>query len=166
MESEEEKKKFLMKVGIISLMVLILIFWVLNIKNVFRYNAEVDAGQSNEQWKSIRADFNDTIDKMSSSLAEIEATNARLKAASSSLVNELILAASSSDMVIDSSSIPAVTDSVTSTTPTPTPTPIASSSPSEIKKDCPPYIDCMPTIGEAKPCEIPVGCEGITQIAY
>lgn len=160
MESEEEKKKFLMKVGIISLMILILVFWVLNIKNVFRHNTEVDAGQSNEQWKSIRTNFNDTIDKMSSSLAEIEATNARLKAASSSLVNEIIIAASSSDMIIDANTIPPVVDSGTSTAP------IASSSPSEIKKDCPPYIDCMPTIGEAKPCEIPVGCEGITQIAY
>jgi len=31
---------------------------------------------------------------------------------------------------------------------------------------CPEYIDCMPTIGPAKPCQIPPGCEGITQIAY
>lgn len=160
MESEEEKKKFLMKVGIISLMALILIFWVLNIKNVFRHNAEMNAENSNEQWESIRANFDETVDKMNKSLSEIEATNDRLKAASSSLVNELILTASSSDMLIDSKLIPTSTEPIASSTP------LSSSTPLEIKKDCPPYIDCMPTIGEAKPCEIPVGCEGITQIAY
>ncbi|MBN2884553.1 hypothetical protein JXE04_01365 [Patescibacteria group bacterium] len=31
---------------------------------------------------------------------------------------------------------------------------------------CPAYIDCMPTIGQVKPCVIPTGCEAITQIAY
>lgn len=32
--------------------------------------------------------------------------------------------------------------------------------------NCPEWINCMPTIGEARPCVIPPGCEGITQIAY
>lgn len=37
-----------------------------------------------------------------------------------------------------------------------------------LKKDenCPEYIDCMPTIGEAVDCVVPTGCENITQIAY
>jgi len=31
--------------------------------------------------------------------------------------------------------------------------------------DCPEWINCMPG-PDAKPCKIPVGCEGVTQIAY
>lgn len=31
---------------------------------------------------------------------------------------------------------------------------------------CPEWINCMPSIGEARSCTIPPGCEGITQIAY
>ncbi len=31
---------------------------------------------------------------------------------------------------------------------------------------CPEYINCMPTIGEARPCVIPPGCEEKTLIAY
>lgn len=31
---------------------------------------------------------------------------------------------------------------------------------------CPEWINCMPTIGEARSCNIPPGCEGITQIAW
>ena len=34
-------------------------------------------------------------------------------------------------------------------------------------KSCPAWINCMPTFDqEAQPCQIPVGCEDITQIAY
>lgn len=31
---------------------------------------------------------------------------------------------------------------------------------------CPEYINCMPTIGEARPCTIPPGCEDRTIIVY
>lgn len=31
---------------------------------------------------------------------------------------------------------------------------------------CPEWINCMPSIGEARSCVIPPGCEGITQIAW
>jgi glutamine synthetase adenylyltransferase len=36
----------------------------------------------------------------------------------------------------------------------------------EINNNCPEYINCMPTIGEQRPCQIPVGCESKTIIAY
>ena len=32
--------------------------------------------------------------------------------------------------------------------------------------NCPEWINCMPTIGEARSCVIPLGCEDITKIAY
>ena len=32
--------------------------------------------------------------------------------------------------------------------------------------NCPEWINCMPTIGEARSCVIPPGCEDITKIAY
>jgi len=150
---EQAKKKFLMKVGIISLMALILIFWVLNMKNVFRTNALTDNGQSTAEWQNMKNDFNDTISKMSQSLSKIEATNEKLKSASSSLVDELI---------IETNKIASST--ATSSTATSTET-NASSSPAT-RSDCPSFIDCMPKIGEEVNCQIPAGCEGITQIAY
>jgi len=150
---EQAKKKFLMKVGIISLMALILIFWVLNMKNVFRTNALTDNGQSTAEWQNMKNDFNDTISKMSQSLAKIEATNEKLKSASSSLVNELI---------IETNKIASSTAASSTATSTET---SASSSPTT-RTDCPSFIDCMPKIGEEVNCQIPIGCEGITQIAY
>ncbi len=150
---EQAKKKFLMKVVIISLMILILIFWVLNIKNVFRNNTLTDNGQSATEWQNMKNDFNDTINKMSQSLSEIEATNEKLKNASSSLVNELIIETNK----IASSTVASSTAASTET---------STSSPSEIKSNCPSFINCMPRIGEEVNCQIPAGCEGITQIAY
>ena len=152
---EQAKKKFLMKVGIISLMVLIFVFWILNIKNVFRSSTAPTSESDQAAWAEIKNDFRETVDKMSESLNKIEAANEKLKTASSSLINELIIEAnkiaSSSAATTSTSSLPLVDNQASST----------------IKNsNCPSYIDCMPTIGEAKPCQIPVGCEGITQIAY
>jgi hypothetical protein len=90
MEEEKNKKKFLMKVGVISIMFLILIFWFLNINKVFTKSVGALDNQNNPEWQRMKNDFNETIVKMSKSLDEIEATNEKLKAASSSLVQELI----------------------------------------------------------------------------
>ena len=40
------------------------------------------------------------------------------------------------------------------------------SSPILKNNNCPAYINCMPTIGEARSCQVPPGCEGVTVIAY
>jgi hypothetical protein len=33
-------------------------------------------------------------------------------------------------------------------------------------RNCPKYIDCMPGPGRSAACEIPKGCENITEVAY
>lgn len=162
MDKDEAKKKFIMKVGIISLMVLILIFWILNIKKVFQNNEKMNAAQNIAQWQSIKEDFNETVDKMSSSLDKIQEKNAILNNASSSLVNELLIAAVTASSTASSTAAPS--PEIASSSPVVV-EPISASS-TDKNKNCPEYIDCMPTIGEARPCQIPVGCEGITQIAY
>ncbi len=157
---DQNKKKFLMKVGIISIMALILIFWVLNIKNVFRDNAALGVEQDTAQWQNLKNNFSETVSEMTKNLDKIKETDAVLKTASSSLLEELIketnkIAASSTIKTAATSSVIATSTDYA-----------ASSTPETTKNNCPPYIDCMPTIGEARPCQIPAGCEGITQIAY
>jgi len=57
-------------------------------------------------------------------------------------------------------------------TPVPMPVPLPKPAPDPLPKPitCPEYIDCMPKIVEpgekGTPCQIPVGCEGITNIVY
>lgn len=139
MEENKERKKIIMKVGVVSIMVLIFIFWTFNLKNVFN-NQSSETGGNKEELQAIQTELNKAVDKMSAGLDKIKATDERLKEASSSLVDELI--DKPADMVISSSSVP---DSVS---------------------NCPAYINCMPTTGEVRACRIPVGCEEITQIAY
>lgn len=161
---EQIKKKFIMKIGIISFMVLILIFWILNIKNVFQDKSLISNTQSRADFQNLQTEFNETITKMSKSLDKIEAANEKLKTASSSLLNELIAEIN----IIASSTISSSTLLATSSPIEASSTPLIelTASSSSALSSCPAYINCMPSVGEAKPCQIPVGCEGITQIAY
>ena len=149
---DQSKKKFLMKVGIISIMALILIFWVLNIKNVFRDNALAGAEQDTAQWQKLKSNFSETVSEMTKNLDKIKETDAVLKTASSSLLEELIKEtnkiATTSDMIATSSGE------------------VATATPELEKNACPPYVNCMPTIGGTNSCSIPPSCEGITQAVY
>jgi hypothetical protein len=154
MNEETKKKKFLMKIGIASLMFLILFFWILNVKNVFKTNPSNEVTQSQAEWQNIKKDFGNTVDQVNTSLDKITATNEKLKTASSSLLNELInetnkIASSNEELATSSSSAIPV-----------------HFIPDLKNTNCPEYINCMPSIGEAQSCQIPAGCEGITEIAY
>lgn len=161
---EQAKKKFIMKIGIISFMVLILIFWILNIRNVFQSNPPIYNTKSTAELQNLQIDFNETIDKMSQSLDKISATNEKLKTASSSLLSELMAGINNIASSANSSSTLLATSSLSEAPSSPLIEIPASSTP--INDSCPAYINCMPSVGEARPCQIPVGCEGITQIAY
>jgi len=161
---EQAKKKFIMKIGIISFMVLILIFWILNIRNVFQGNPSINNVQKTTESQKLQADFNQAIDKMSQSLDKISATNEKLKTASSSLLSELMAGINNIASSTNNSSTFLATSSLSEASSSPLVEVPASSTP--INDSCPPYINCMPSVGEARPCQIPVGCEGITQIAY
>ena len=159
MEEEQAKKKFLMKVIIISIMVLIFIFWFMNIKNVFRSNMAEDNGKSFIALKKTTSDLGATIDKFGKNLDNLQAS--KDQTASSSLVKDFI---TETNKIASSTSTS--TNNLATSSPINPANPVASTSPNKINSSCPAYIDCMPTIGAAKPCQIPVGCEGITQIAY
>lgn len=166
MADEQAKKNFLIKVGVATIMALVFIFWLLNIKNVFISEAQ-DSNQTASEVANLKKDFADTINQMGESLAKVEERNNELNAASSSLINELIIetnkVASSSEATLASSTLATSSQISTSSFPI---IPVVNSSTNKTKFDCPAYIDCMPTVGAARPCQIPVGCEGITQIAY
>jgi hypothetical protein len=143
MDEERQKKIFLMKAGIGFFMVLILVLWIFNLKNVWRnspVNGNSQATSTKTEWTQLKNDLSETISELSARLDKIETDKKTMETiASSSLIQELIKETER----------------------------LATSSASSTKNNnCPAYINCMPTIGEARPCQIPAGCEGITQIAY
>jgi hypothetical protein len=159
MNPEEEanyRKSILFKIGIIVIIVIIFSLWLANLQNVF----EINSNKGDDVLKRVR----ENIDQ---SLKEAE-TNFTKSASSteSDFVNGLVDKVSSTATSTKSTSTVVIeikkelTDLIKKEIATTT----ATSSPKRIS--CPEYINCMPTIGEQKPCVVPVGCEKITQIAY
>ena len=140
-----------MQIGAGILTGLVLIFWILNLKNVWQVNKELVAN-NDSQWVNLKNDLDTTLVDLKKQLNQLD-KNKKETAAGDNLIADLIkktgeLASSTSEISTSS--------------------PIATTSPTvnQSNKNCPEYIDCMPTIGAARPCQIPVGCEGLTVIAY
>jgi hypothetical protein len=157
MDEDQKKKTTIMRIGILIFMVLILGLWVLNLRGALSSSKNKLADQDPAQWQAMKDELNQTLAEVKANLSELKKLEKPPidQAAADSLVNDLI---KETDRLASSSES---TSSPIMNTSTP-----ALRQPPVTNKNCPAYIDCMPTIGETKPCQIPVGCEGITQIAY
>lgn len=146
-----KKKQQMLWPLVIVLAALIFAFWAYNLKNVWRTSS------SNVDLGSVKEEINQSLGELEEKLEE----NSRLQDDAGEMLNELIEEveenASSSENFL-----PTTPDQATTTLDIPATT----TTPSR-NINCPEWINCMPTIGdEPRPCQIPVGCEGITQIAY
>ena len=149
-EEVDNKKSLLPKIGIIILVAVVFCLWLANLNNVF----ESKPTSTDDTLKKI----GDDIDK---SLKDV---NARFDTTVSSTSNTFV------EGLLDKASSTIATTTATSTAKTElkeTLTGLIKTTTTTPKRiSCPPSINCMPTIGEARPCVVPVGCEKITQIAY
>lgn len=150
MNDDRQKKIRLMQIAVVIIVGIILVIWIGNIKNVWRFNnVNFSSNEEELNWSEIKNGFNKTIiDAKSSFQADQQK---QIREVGQVFIDDLIeetekLAASSSENNI--------------------------SSPSS-GLDCPLYIDCMPTIidssspvKEVRSCQVPIGCEEITQIVY
>jgi len=160
MEEENRKKNFLIKILAASLAVLIFFFWMINLRNVWQINKlKNQTNTDNLKFSELKEEINNSLDDVNERLND-QKQQERFVQDVNGLLNDVMEEAEKT-----SSSTEEFSDLATSTMATSSE--ITSSTTVEIKKsNCPPYINCMPSIGEARPCEIPVGCEEITQIAY
>ncbi|MFA5024570.1 MAG: hypothetical protein WC523_06485 [Patescibacteria group bacterium] len=162
MESERQKKLFIVKVGVSALMILIVILWIFNLKNVWRTNQEINNTGTSTNWSQLKNDLDKALVEVNTRLNKIEGDKkAATEAAGASLIKELI----NKTEQLATSTATSTTAATTATEANATSTE-ATTSKTIKNNNCPAYINCMPTIGEARPCQIPAGCEGITQIAY
>ena len=151
------KKKFIMRVSIGIIVFIILILWSLNLKNVWNNNR--GDNQTKAEWLSLKSDLEKTLAEARSKLDKIKEDKARAeKKAGDAFLAGLI---ENADRIASSSALTA-----TSSPEMATSSPLQQKATSSQAVNCPEYIDCMPTIGGTKPCQVPLGCEGITLIAY
>lgn len=150
---ENNSNKLLFKIGIIIIIVVISFLWLSNLRQVF----ESQEKTNNQTWQKINADMNKSLDELD------EITN-KLSASSSenNFVEGLLDKADSIKASSSTSTKLEIKEELSELIKkSPTTTPNAAT-----KINCPEFINCMPSIGETRPCSIPVGCENITQIAY
>lgn len=151
-DEQNYKKALILKIVGIIFIIFIFFLWLANLRNVFEDNKK----GNDQTWQKITGDIDDSLDrlnKISDSLASSSIDNNKF-------VKEVVDRANSTTTVssIATSTIKVeikeeLLDLIKKATTT-------------VKNNCPEYINCMPTIGGARPCTIPAGCENITQIAY
>lgn len=143
MENEQGKRNFLIKMVVIFFSVLIFIFWFLNSRDIFNFKEEeVSSEESAAQIESLRQEFEEALDKINKELEDFRADEDLRKITEGKLLEEI----NSEIRKIASSSSETITVPETN--------------------NCPAYVNCMPTTGAVPSCQIPPGCEGITQIVY
>lgn len=172
MKEDRQKKIFLMKVGVSFFVALILVLWILNLQNVWKINKLNSPIASSSNWAELRADFdqlstdlNKRLEKFKEAKEVVEATSPLASSslenvAGNNLVKELI--ANTNNLIASNTPIATNSPVIINTDPlgsTTSPT-------TNLTSNCPQYINCLPSVGEAPPCQIPAGCEGITIIAY
>lgn len=156
-EEREARKSLFLKIGVFSIFALVFVLWLLNLKGIFstiprdtslskigaeiekKTKADEDRLGLNQPDATSRQEFVDKLlDKTEQAISSSTATSSATSTAILEIKKELLdLTKNTSTTTVDSS-----------------------------KTGCPPYINCMPTIGEARPCVVPPGCENITIIAY
>lgn len=149
----------------------VIIIWAVNLNNSWDKNKLIK-NDGRQQISEITSRFNDSLVSLKAQLDSQKnilssTTDARIN--NSENVNNQIeesLLSDDSQPRVDNS-LDVASTSATTTVPGPvlqTPNGI-SSEPS--LANCPQYINCMPTIDVGRPsCQVPVGCENITVIAY
>lgn len=178
MENEQAKKNFLIKVGVISSATLIFIFWFLNFKNVFIFNSAQETEEGNSL-NSLTQEFKEAFDQINSGLEINSVINNEESPSSSNGLSPTIIEATKKGLPIENGDSPVfsgdgIENSASSSEQASEMAPRlyieGDERPSQAipnnSSACPAYINCMPTIGEAPLCNIPPGCEGITQFVY
>lgn len=166
MNETEKKKIFMMRVIIGSVAFIILILWAFNLKNVWQDSRKDN--KTTSEWAGLKSELEKTLAEAQTKLNRIEEEKAAAEKKTgdefmAGLLEGAVKNASSSGMIATSSAAVATSSPVGSGSPANLGTQTPATKPSA---GCPEYIDCMPTVGAAKDCVVPLGCEGITIIAY
>lgn len=149
-DEQNYKKALIFKIGIIVIIVVIFFLWLANLRNVLEDNQE----GNNQTWKKITEDIDNSLNRLDDISNDLASTSTENKFVDGlvNLASSTIAATTTSTSTVKIELKEELKDLIKQATTT--------------KSNCPEYINCMPSIGEARPCIIPTGCENITQIAY
>lgn len=151
----------------------VLVVWVINLKSSWNANKSGGSG-NNKQLSEIVSDFNKSLDSLKNQInnqkglaAAVTATTTQESLSASDQVGGAALIKDLQQKINDNNDLVTTSTSATTTISDPNPQVPSTIKPGQDPINCPQYINCMPTIDAVAPnCQIPVGCENITVIAY
>jgi hypothetical protein len=172
MENRDRIKVWAFKI-IASLFVLsLLVLWCWNFPNLWLGSGKSVPAGVTPDWSDLQHDFQQTLGQATSQFSSLGNKGLATTSSSTDLAGRQIIAdllratqatrASSSVLLATSSAHNALVSSTVIESPVKSVT----SSTGTKQSICPKSIDCMPTIGKTRDCKIPLGCEGVTVIAY
>ena len=147
-DKQENNKVLWTKIILILFVVIVFCLWLANLRNVFNNQKP----ETDDTWKKI----NEAIQQVenNSNLASSTASSTKENKFVENLIDKASSTASSTATASEEKIKNRLDNIMEATTTT-------------VKNNnCPSYINCQPTIGKARTCIVPAGCEGITQIAY
>lgn len=156
--NEHQKKILLMKFGVAAIAVLVFSFWFFNFQNVWKNNKLESLNNKDNALEELKKELSNSVVNMENRLDRLEEKKGELN----NDVDKLFEGIMEETEKMSSSTI--ATSSLEQEGALPDDSKIIPGE--KLSENCPLYIDCMPSIDENKICQIPVGCEGITQIAY
>ena len=157
----ERNKILIMHLSVVSLAIIIFVFWLINMPNVWLGNQK--KAQMDASLQELKASLNSFLNQSEEKVNKIEEEQKKqerqqLIKDSNNLIQNLIEETNKKNDY----SIPTPIDNIDSDDGFNE----ASLIDSNKNINCPEWINCMPSIGEVRDCQIPVGCEDFTQIAY
>jgi FtsZ-interacting cell division protein ZipA len=148
MNEEHRRKIIIMRIGVIVVVLIVFGLWLLNLNSSLNSSREKLSGQNNVEWQQMKEELNNALSEVQESLEDME--SAKQAAEQVATTSQPSAADNLLEGLIDK------TEEIAPSSPDARPA-----------VNCPAWINCMPSsIGEAPNCQIPAGCEGITQIAY
>jgi len=157
--AETDRKTSWLKIIVAALAVFFFLLWLVNLKNVWQLSGDgAAASDSGLTWLNLRNDLERTMASARGQLNELKNQREAQEQDGRNFLLGLLDSARQKIDVATSSPVATATPIIA--------TPVASSSPTVRNNNCPQWIDCMPGPDRRGPCQVPAGCEGITQIAY
>lgn len=145
---QENNKALWTKIILILFVAVVFGLWLANLRNVF----DNQKPETDDTWKKINEAFKQI--ENNSNLASTTASSTKENKFVENLLDKASSTASSTAAANEEKIKNRLGDIMEATS-------------TNIKKNnCPSYINCQPTLEKARPCVVPAGCEGVTQIAY
>lgn len=157
---DEQRKRLYLKIGVVLFSVVIATLWLISLRFSFSANLNDFIVEDNNQATVWQEDLNESLNALQANLKDSQVEDNQIK------TEEKVFLQTMSANLAELTSVKEVSNETDLTTEEKLGSDMLLELETRLNVQCPAYINCMPMIGEDRPCVIPPGCENITQIAY